>query len=109
MALKLATISLVYVSLLSGFALATPAVDVQELEARQAVDNIVYVTDSNLFWYVRYCGSPIIDFSLTTVHLQPHSMIMPRSAVPDLYRIIVLTKQTATHTPTSEIARSQEV
>ncbi|KAF9460330.1 hypothetical protein BDZ94DRAFT_1169905 [Collybia nuda] len=31
--------------------LATPA-DLVGLEARQAVDNIVYVTDSNLFWYV---------------------------------------------------------
>ena len=48
MALKLATIGLIWVSSLSGFTSATPAVDVQELEARQAVDNIVYVTDSNL-------------------------------------------------------------
>ena len=52
------TISVLCVLLLSGVTLATPAVDVQELEARQAVDNIVYVTDSNLFWCVQYCGSP---------------------------------------------------
>ena len=71
MALKLATISLICVLSLSGFTSATPAVDVQELEARQAVDNIVYVTDSNLFWCVKYCGNPITNFSLATVHLQP--------------------------------------
>ncbi|KAF8960059.1 hypothetical protein BDZ97DRAFT_1835279, partial [Flammula alnicola] len=36
-------------SLLSAFATASPAVDVQELHSRQAVDNIVYVTDANTF------------------------------------------------------------
>jgi hypothetical protein len=66
MALKLVTISLICTSLLSGFTSATPAVGVQELEARQAVDNIVYVTNSNLFWCVQYCGSPLITFSLAT-------------------------------------------
>lgn len=48
MAFKLTT-SLLCVLLLSGVTSSTPAVGVQELEARQAVDNIVYVTDSNLF------------------------------------------------------------
>jgi len=56
MALKLETISLICLSVLE-FTLATPAVDVQDLEARQAVDNIVYVTDSNLFWCVPYLPS----------------------------------------------------
>jgi len=64
MAFKL-TISLLCVLLLSGVTSSTPAVDVQELEARQAVDNIVYVTDSNLFWCVQYRGSPkILKFIL---------------------------------------------
>ena len=66
MASKLVTVSLIYISLLLRFTSATPAMDVQGLQARQAVDNIVYVTDSNLFWCVRYCGNPIINFSLAS-------------------------------------------
>jgi hypothetical protein len=36
---------------LAAVVLATPA-GLDALESRQAVDNIVYVTDANLFWYV---------------------------------------------------------
>lgn len=30
----------------------TPAAGAEALESRQAVDNIVYVTDASKFWYV---------------------------------------------------------
>ncbi|KAF4613848.1 hypothetical protein D9613_008078 [Agrocybe pediades] len=44
-----AQIGLACVALLTSFVAATPAADVQELQSRQAVDNIVYVTDANNF------------------------------------------------------------
>jgi len=46
------TFSLICASLLSARTLATPAVNLLGLETRQQADNIVYVTDANLFWYV---------------------------------------------------------
>lgn len=51
MVFKLA-LGLICVSLLSALTFATPALDIQDLEARQAPDNIVYVTDANTFWQV---------------------------------------------------------
>ncbi|KAJ3511373.1 hypothetical protein NLJ89_g4134 [Agrocybe chaxingu] len=38
-----------FLSIFAKLAAASPAVDIEELEGRQAVDNIVYVTDANLF------------------------------------------------------------
>ncbi|CAA7267491.1 unnamed protein product [Cyclocybe aegerita] len=38
-----------FLSVFANLAAASPAVDIEELEGRQAVDNIVYVTDANLF------------------------------------------------------------
>lgn len=47
--------SLICASLLSAFGtFATPVMDIQDLEARQAADNIVYITDANTFWRVPY-------------------------------------------------------
>jgi len=51
MVFKLAQ-GLICASLLSMLTFATPAMDIQDLEARQAPDNIVYVTDANTFWQV---------------------------------------------------------
>ena len=51
MVFKLA-LSLVCFSLLSALTFATPVMDIQDLEARQAPDNIVYITDANIFWQV---------------------------------------------------------
>jgi hypothetical protein len=45
-------LGLICVSLLSALTFATPALDIQDLEARQAPDNIVYVTNVNTFWQV---------------------------------------------------------
>ena len=55
MVFKLA-LGLVCVSLLSALTFATPALDIQDLEARQAPppDNIVSITDANAFWQVPY-------------------------------------------------------
>jgi hypothetical protein len=45
--------------LLYGLAEASPVMDgEQQLSARQAVDNIVYVTDATSFWYAINFSSP---------------------------------------------------
>lgn len=44
-------LSLIYTVLLAALASASPALDGAELHARQAVDNIVYVTNAQAFWY----------------------------------------------------------
>jgi hypothetical protein len=46
------TLNLICLSLLPTFISAAPALDIQGLEARAAPDNIVSITDSNIYWYV---------------------------------------------------------
>ena len=41
---------MICVSLLSMPTFATPAMGIQDLAARQAPDNIVYITAANVFW-----------------------------------------------------------
>jgi hypothetical protein len=71
-------LSLICFSLLSALTFATPVMDIQDLEARQAPDNIVYITDANIFWQVTLPTAS--NDGLDNHFLQFRSMIMPRSA-----------------------------